>query len=123
MSDKSFGAYFKAMRIRAGLTLRAFCQEHGFDPGNMSKLERGRLAPPESEDKLTKYATALGLEPGSDEWDEFFDRAAAERGRIPNDILSDEEVLGRLPVLFRTLRGAKVEASRLDEFIERIRRT
>jgi transcriptional regulator with XRE-family HTH domain len=120
---KSFGANFKELRIASGQTLRAFCAAHGFNPGNISKLERGRLGPPESNDKLTDYARALGLRKGSPEWFEFFDRAAAERGRFPDDLLSDTELLGRLPVLFRTLRGAKVDSRHLDALIERIRKT
>lgn len=122
MGDVSFGAVFKRRRIAAGMTLRAFCQQHGFDPGNISKLERGRMGPPESEAKLAEYAEALGLNPDTEEWFEFFDKAAAERGRIPSDLLSDEELLGKLPVLFRTLRGGKVDGAHLDDLIERIRR-
>lgn len=123
MTARSFGAYFKERRIALDKTLRAFCEENGFDPGNLSKLERGRLAPPESEDKLEEYASALSIKRGSTEWYEFFDRAAAERGRVPADLLSDEELLGKLPVLFRTLRGAKIDPKRIDALIERIRRT
>jgi transcriptional regulator with XRE-family HTH domain len=123
MVARTFGAYFKERRIAARKTLRTFCDEHGFDPGNLSKLERGRLGPPESNDKLEEYALALGLKRGSAEWYEFFDKAAAERGRVPSDLLSDEDVLGRLPVLFRTLRAAKIDPKRLDALIERIRRT
>ena len=120
--NRGFGGFFKACRIKAGLTLRAFCQEYGFDPGNISKLERGRMPPPASEEKLAEYAVALGITRGSDEWYEFFDRAAAERGRIPADLLSDEELLGKMPVLFRTLRGQKYDKSKLDDLIKRIRR-
>jgi len=122
MAQVSFGGFFKESRIRRGLTLRAFCQQYGFDPGNLSRLERDILAPPEAHEKLEEYATALGLTPGSAEWFEFFDRAAAARGRLPADLASDEQLLGKLPVLFRTLRGAKVDEEKLDRLIERIRR-
>lgn len=122
MARKTFGVYFKECRISTGMNLRTFCRESGFDPGNISRLERGLLPPPHSEEKLTQYATALSIKPGSDQWYEFFDRAAAERGRIPKDILSDEEVLGKLPVLFRTLRGKKVSDAHLDALVDRIRK-
>jgi len=122
MGVSGFGALFKECRIAAGKTLRAFCSEHGFDPGNISKIERGRMGPPESEAKLAEYAEALGLRYGTDEWIEFFDLAAAERGRIPQDILNDEEVVGKLPLLFRTLRGQKIDEGHLDALVERIRR-
>lgn len=122
MARKTFGAYFKELRIARGVTLRAFCLKHGFDPGNVSRLERGRLPPPQSNETLAKYAKALGITRGSDEWLEFFDRAAAEGGRIPADILSDDEVLAKLPAVFRTLRGGKVAQRNLDQLVERIRR-
>lgn len=118
----TFGEYFKELRIGRGLTLRAFCKRHGFDPGNISKLERGKMPPPESERKLTEYVKALGVKRASDEWYEFFDRAAAERGRIPHDLLSDGEVVDKLPVLFRTLRGRKMDVRKLTSFVDKIRK-
>jgi transcriptional regulator with XRE-family HTH domain len=122
MATTNFGNYFKELRIKTGLTLRAFCQEHGYDAGNLSKLERGLLPPPHGEEKLTEYAKSLGVRPGSDEWYEFFDRAAAARGELPKSLLSDDEVLEKLPLLFRTLRGKPVSAEKLRELIETIRR-
>jgi len=122
MARNGFGEYFKERRVARGVTLRAFCRKHGLDPGNMSRLERGLLPPPRSQEKLTEYARALGLKQGSDEWYEFFDRAAAQRGQLPKDILSDEELVGKLPVLFRTIRGKKVSKKTLDALAEKIRR-
>jgi len=118
----TFGECFKKLRIATGQTLRAFCAQHGYDPGNISKLERSILPPPDSNEKLAEYARALRLKKATDPWFEFFDLAAAERGRIPTDLLKDEELLGKLPVMFRTMRGAKLDRARLDEFVERIRR-
>jgi transcriptional regulator with XRE-family HTH domain len=117
---RTFGARFKDLRIRLGKTLRTFCEEYSLDPGNMSKLERGILPPPQSQDILTRYASALKLKKGSAEWYEFFDLAAAEAGMIPQD-LQDQDVLRRLPVLFRTIRGTKLSNKQLDELIERLR--
>jgi len=119
----TFGEYFKAKRIDKGFTLREFCKKHGLDPGNISKLERGLLPPPASREKLEEYATFLGLKKGSDEWLEFFDRAAASRGELPKDFLDDDEVLKALPVIFRTIRGKKVSREMLNELIDKIRRT
>lgn len=117
-----FGRYFAELRRNAWLSLRQFCEEHGFDPGNISKLERGRLAPPRSREKIQEYAKALGVEEGSDEWFEFFDRAHAARGELPQEILEDEEVVNQLPVLFRTLRGDRVTEEEFERLIEVLRR-
>ena len=116
-----FGEYFKQLRLKHGLSLRRFSQANGFDVGNISRLERGVFPPPESEAKLREYARALGLKPGTDEWLEFFDRAAASRGRIPQDLQKDENLVKHLPALFRTLRGRKVSPKALDKLVDLIR--
>lgn len=115
-----FGELFRRKRLALGLSLRQFCLQHGLDPGNISKLERGRLAPPQH-DKLEEYARRLGIPEGSDDWYRFFDLAAAEAGRIPRDIMSDEEVVGKLPLLFRTLRGEKIPDEQLDELVRKLK--
>jgi len=118
----AFGSFIKKLRIEQQVTLREFCQRHGFDPGNYSRMERGLLPPPQREDLLKNYAKALGLKKDTDTWIEFFDLAAAARGQLPKDLLSDEELLEKLPILFRTLRGAPLPAERLDDLIEKVRR-
>ncbi|MFH1022856.1 MAG: helix-turn-helix domain-containing protein [Planctomycetota bacterium] len=116
-----FGEFFKARRMALGKTLRQFCVENSLDPGNISKLERGLLPPPQHE-KLEAYAVILGIPRGSDEWYQFFDLAAAEAGRIPDDILSDERVAGKLPVLFRTVRGGgKLSDQQFEELVRKVR--
>ena len=116
-----FGESFKERRIALGKTLRQFCQENGLDPGNISRLERSLLPPPQSREVLESYAKHLKLKKGSDDWYEFFDLAATGAGRIPQEILEDEELMEKLPILFRTLRGQKVPGEQLDELVRRIR--
>lgn len=119
-ASKTFGEFIKERRIALGKTLREFCSENGIDPGNYSKLERGLLSPPQARDKLEEYAKNLKLRKGSAEWFEFFDLAAVAAGRIPQD-LRDDEILRRLPVLFRTIRGKKLPEKELDWLIERLK--
>jgi transcriptional regulator with XRE-family HTH domain len=123
MNASVFGKRLKELRMVTGMTLREFCLKNGFDPGNYSRLERGMFPPPQREDLLAKYATALGLARGSDEWLEFFDLAATTRGELPRDVLSDDELLAKLPAIFRTLRGSPLSPEKLDALIEQIRRT
>jgi transcriptional regulator with XRE-family HTH domain len=118
----TFGEFFRSMRAKHGLSLREFCLKNGLDPGNMSRLERGFMQPPESHEKLEQYAGALMIKKGSDDWYTFFDLAAAERGKIPDDVLSDAAVVEQLPVLFRTLRGQRVDPQALNDLVERIRK-
>jgi transcriptional regulator with XRE-family HTH domain len=119
--ESKFSEFFHEKRIATGLTLRQFCLRHGLDPGNLSKLERGILPPPESREKLEHYAKLLQLAPGSADRQDFFDLAAAERGRIPDELMEDEDLVRKLPAFFRTLRGARVDGKLLDDLVEAIR--
>jgi transcriptional regulator with XRE-family HTH domain len=119
---RRFGEFFKQRRLAMGKTLRQFCLENGLDPGNISRLERGLLSPPQGREVLESYAEHLKLKKGSDEWYEFFDLAAAETGRIPPEILEDADVVDKLPILFRTLRGQKVPDKQLDELVRKLRK-
>ncbi|MBI3326549.1 MAG: helix-turn-helix domain-containing protein [Nitrospinae bacterium] len=117
-----FGEFFHARRIGTGSTLRQFCLEHGLDPGNISKLERGLLRPPKSPEKLGYYARLLQLTPGTPEWQKFFDLAAAERGKIPEELMEDEHIVRTLPLLFRTLRRARGDNTFLADLVEMVQK-
>ena len=117
-----FGKFFKKMRQGSGLTLRQFCLKHELDPGNMSKIERGRAAPPKSRELLEKYAAILDIEKDSEDWYNFFDLAAACSGRIPPDLM-DEDLIEKLPLVFRTLRGEKLTSKKLQDLAELIRKS
>jgi transcriptional regulator with XRE-family HTH domain len=110
-----FGEYFKRKRMETGKTLRQFCLDNGLDPGNISKIERGILPPPQSRDKLVHYAQCLGIVEGSDEWLVFFDTARTDAGRIPEDILADKDIVAHLPLVFRTLKGQKLTGEQLEK--------
>lgn len=116
-----FGDFFKRRRRELGLTLREFCRVNGFDPGNVSKIERGILAPPQTTKKRLDYAKALGIEEGSDDWLDFCDLASMSAGKIPADIATDKNLLNALPVLFRTARSNDIDEDTLRKLIESIR--
>ncbi|HBG93423.1 MAG: hypothetical protein A2X54_07725 [Nitrospirae bacterium GWF2_44_13] len=121
MNATLFGDFFKKKRIELGKTLRQFCLENNLDPGNISKLERGLLPPPQGADKLEAYAQSLKIKKGSDDWYEFFDLARLSAGRIPEEILSDKELLSKLPLVFRTLKGQKLTKEQLNKLAEKIK--
>ncbi len=122
MPVNPFGEFFKKKRLELGKTLRQFCLENKLDPGNISKLERGLLPPPISEEKLKHYAECLKIKKGSDDWYDFFDIAHASAGRIPEEILSDKDLLPKLPLVFRTLRGQKLTKEQLNKLAEEVKK-
>lgn len=122
-TSKTFGGYFKELRMKTGKTLRQFCLDHQLDPGNISRIERGKAMPPQDDNKLVEWAGLLGLRKGSPEWTEFFELAAIDAGRIPQEILSNKELVAKLPLVFRTLKGEKLSPEKLRALIETIRKS
>lgn len=116
-----FGEFIKERRIKLKLSLRQFSEELDFDPSQWSKIERGILAPPKSESVLSKIGSVLKIHKGSDEWKELMDLAALSAGRIPQDILSDEELVKVLPFVFRTVRNTKPTEKELRSLAEIVR--
>ena len=105
----TFGEKLKSLRLRTSLTLTEFCARHKLDPGNYSRLERGS-PPPKDPADLEWYGTILGLRKGTKAMREFLDLAYAAQGRIPPDLMENEEFATYLPTLFAHVRadGMKV---------------
>lgn len=116
-----FGELVKDLRIAQKKTLREFCLDHGHDPSNWSKLERGINPPPGDEKTLQRWAKQLGLDEGTDDWQTFMDLASVARGEIPQDIIDDEELVKKLPVFFRSVRGAELGEKELDDLIRKVK--
>ncbi|HTV62882.1 MAG TPA: helix-turn-helix transcriptional regulator [Verrucomicrobiae bacterium] len=102
-----FGEFIKKLRAEKRLGLREFCIAADYDPSNWSKIERGALSPPQNYDVLRRIALILGLLEDSVEWRNLFDFAAIEAGKIPEYIMSDAELVKKLPIFFRTVGGKK----------------
>jgi transcriptional regulator with XRE-family HTH domain len=117
----TFGEFIKDRRIKSNRTLRAFCLENGYDPGNHSKVERGIFNPPDDERQMRQMANALGIQPQSSDWHECFNLASIARRQIPKAILEDAELVEKLPVLFRTLQGEPLAPEKMDDLIDFIR--
>ena len=103
------------------MTLRKFCQENDFDPGNISKIERDILPAPRAKDKLKSYAKALGIKGGSDEYLDFFDLAEASHRNFSIRNITDQDVLKKVPVLFRTLDNKGLTEEKLDQIMKIIK--
>ncbi|MBI5374045.1 MAG: helix-turn-helix transcriptional regulator [Candidatus Schekmanbacteria bacterium] len=120
---KSFGEFLKSLRKKKRITLREFCLKALADPANISRLERDTMPPPQDPDILERYAKALGIDVGSDDWYTFVDLASIARGIIPKDLISDAEVVNLLPVFFRTLRGQKPTKEEMRKLADKIKKS
>lgn len=116
---KTFGEYIKELRITKEITLREFCKKAQQDPSNWSKIERGISAPPKSKLVLEQIIAALEIPYNTEEYYTTFDLAAISF--IPKELLSNEELLEKLPVLFRTNRGMTPTKSDLEKLATKIK--
>lgn len=117
----SFREALKELRIKKGLTLRNACRILDYDPSNWSKIERGKMSPPSEEKTLRKWARILGLLK-EDDIREFIDNANLAQGIMPQDILSQDNVVDFLPAFFRTLRNKKPTQKEINQLIKLIQK-
>ncbi|MBZ5553376.1 MAG: transcriptional regulator [Acidobacteriia bacterium] len=117
-----FGEFVRGLRARKRMKLREFCLKYGHDPSNWSKVERGELAPPSDRKLLEAWAKQLGVKKGGGEWFRFFDLASIERGKVPDDLMSDKEIVDALPVFFRTFRAKRPTEAELNELIRLLKK-
>ncbi len=50
------------------------------------------------------------------------DMADLARGEVPKDVLADEVLLKKLPVFFRSIRGAELTEQQLDDLIDKVKK-
>ncbi len=116
-----FGEYFNSLRIKQGLTLRKFAEKFEEDPAYISRLERGRIRAPKSNEKLEYYAKALGLEKGTEEFEKFFQFAQVSNKSYGLENVKDEKLLEKLPVFLRTLDNKGLDEEKLESLIKSIK--
>ena len=123
MSTKAvsgFGPWVRQRREHLRLPLRRLAEVSGLDPGNLSKYERGLIAPPKDEATLKRMANGLELKEGTDSYREFLDIAAASAGRLPAD-LQNPKMVARMPFLFRAARGRKLTRQELEKLAQQLK--
>src|SRR5262245_51922565 len=105
--EAGFGASIREARAARVLGLRELWRRSGLEPARVSRIERGLAPAPADPSSLRRFARGLGLALGSPAWKGLADLAALSRGRMPRDLLTDPQIAGRLPVLFRALRDVR----------------
>jgi len=116
-----FGAYLRELRLKAGFGLRKFAEVAGFQPSNLSNLERGKLRPPRDPERLEEMADALGLVAGTPERQKLYDLAArAQKAPLPADVQPYARSHQLVPVLLRTAQDKNLTDDELQELIQHI---
>lgn len=109
-----FGALVRRRRGEMRISLRGCARKAAMDPGNLSKIERGLERPPQDEAVLDRICAALVL--GATEARHLKDIALLDNGRIPSDILENDDLMASIPALLRPANyGPPSIASRDEE--------
>jgi len=120
-TSKRFGDLFRELRLKNRYTLRAYCRKFNRDPAYISRIERGITPPPENSEEIENYARSFNLEEGSRQWIEFYNLAVVSRKKKSEPILSEKELVGKLPLFVTTTSGKPLDNDKLDKLIDIIR--
>ncbi|MDH4241986.1 MAG: helix-turn-helix domain-containing protein [Phycisphaerae bacterium] len=115
-----FGQFFKEKRQARNLSIRQFCTIYKYDSGNISKLERGVLPPPQSKQKIDEYAKALGIKKGSDDYSKLLGLAFMDSGAYQFQSLFRNVSAGareKLPALFSKLSQGNLTEEKITQLI------
>ena len=111
-----FGTFLRELRLGAGFGLRRFAVEAGFQPSNLSNIERGKLRPPKDPQFLEQVADVLQLAEGNPERQRLFDLAAeAQNAPLPADVAEYARKHKAIPVLLRTAKAKKLTDKQFRE--------
>lgn len=117
---KHFGERLRERRAELRLSLRDFALRAAMDPGNLSRIERGRVPPPQDPEILDRITAALELL-GTPDGESLRDLAATENGLIPNDIMTDAQVMSALPLLLRTVKNKQLDDDAIERLVQMIK--
>ena len=118
---EEFGSYLRSLRLKAGYGLRRFAAQVGYQPSNLSNLERGKLPPPRDPQVLEELADALSLAEGSAEREKFFDLAReALDVPLPADVERYARSRKAVTVLLRAARDKHLTDEDLYALLEHI---
>lgn len=116
---QKLGEFIKALRVKKDVTLRTFCLENKIDAVTLSKLERGKISAPKG-DFIPNLAKLLGVTESSNQWHTLM-RMAEESRQNPPKRMSDKELAGKLPILFRKSNGEEYTEEELLALAETVR--
>jgi len=112
-----FGEYMKEMLIKRSISLRELARRTEMDASNLSKIERGKVYPPQKEQTLQKLAEALKL--SSEEKQRFFELAALANGMIPEE-LEHVRKNKAIPLLLRVINNKQLQEQHIKKLAEMV---
>lgn len=117
----TFGRLIRLRRGELEMRLGELARRADLDAGNLSRIENGRVPPPQNEAVLSRIFMALDLEADGPTAKHLRDVAAIENGRIPHDIVADEQIMAQMPLLLRSVAKHRLNPEEVDRLVGLIR--
>lgn len=115
-----FGEYLKLLRLEKEISLRSLAKSSGIDVGNLSKIERSVLNPPQNEDFIDKINKVLKL--NEIEKKKLIDLASSSNGEYPMDIKNQLADYNAIPILLRTISNKRLSDDEIISITEKIKK-
>ena len=116
----NWGDFVREKRLSAGYGLRQFASLVGILPSNYNNMEKGRMSPPQGNDRLDQIADVLGMEAGSEDYHMLMDLAVAGKDKLPADVEKYAKENELVPILLRTLENQKLSEEELRELFRQL---
>ena len=117
----TFGRLIRERRRELQMTLGDFADKADIDAGNLSRIENDRVAPPQNQAVLNRICSGLGYDLDAPEAKHLRDVAAIQNGRLPHDIVENEEIMAQMPLLLRSVAKHRLNSKEVDRLVELIR--
>lgn len=116
----NWGEFVRGKRLAVGLGLRRFAELIDILPSNYNHMEKGRMAPPQSREKLDQIAEALGIGKGSADYHTLMDLAVANKDKLPADVEGFAKENELVPALLRTLENRKMSKQEFEKLVQQL---
>lgn len=124
MAKERFGGYLKKLRLEKRIGLREFARLIGILPSNLCHIESGKHSVPQNPEFLKKVVKTLGLKESDSETEKLYN-LATKHGEIPADVreyMCEQDIMGALPVMARTIKNKKLTRKDIEKLIEDIKK-
>lgn len=116
-TSNKYGAFLRELRIDREISLRDFAKSSGMDVGNLSKIERGILDPPQSKIQ-NKFIKLLNL--NEKDSIKLKDLASHQKGNYPPEVEDDLKEYEYIPILLRTIANKRLTDEQIRELTKKI---
>lgn len=114
-SITAFGEYLRDQMTEKNLSLREVARRSGIDASNLSKMERGKVFPPQKRATLDNLAKALELDESGRK--RIIELSAFVNGIVPEELEHVRENKA-IPLLLRAINNKQLDEAQVKKLVD-----